>query len=98
MYVVGSEAPGGTFTSRIEKRRLSDGALCSAANCGTQFGTNGVVLGGGNPYALKAVVIDGTYLYAAGQANNGGLSWQYQKRNLSDGALVSGFGSGGVIE
>ena len=87
----------------IEKRRVADGALCTAANCGTTFGTNGVVT---QDIASSATEIaydtevdpSGGFIYVVGMDNAaGGGQWHIEKRNMLTGALVSGFGSGGIV-
>jgi hypothetical protein len=45
-----------------------------------------------------AITIDSTYMYVVGYDSlSGNVQWRVEKRNLSDGALVSGFGTGGVV-
>jgi hypothetical protein len=94
MYVVGQDDAG--FHWRMEKRRLSDGALCTAANCGTQFGTGGVAIGDTATEVANAIAVDSTYLYVAGLTSGGTANdWRVEKRLLTTGALVSGFGTSG---
>jgi hypothetical protein len=101
MYVVGEETNFYSGPWRIEKRRLSDGALCTAANCGTQFGTNGVITGAGTSRGARDVIHDGTYLYISGGDSSGSV--RIEKRRMSDGALCSAancgtqFGTNGVV-
>ncbi len=82
MYVAGRDD---TPDWRIEKRLLSSGALCTAANCGTEFGTAGVVTGAAASDLAYAIVIDGTYMYVAG--DNLPLDWRIERRRLTDGSL-----------
>ncbi len=47
---------------------------------------------------INAMASDGTYMYLAGLDSFGiDNRWRLEKRNLSDGALVSTFGTGGVV-
>jgi hypothetical protein len=45
------------------------------------------------------MAIDASYMYVAGFDNttSNGLEWRIEKRSLATGALVSSFGSGGVV-
>jgi hypothetical protein len=97
MYAAGADQVPGNYEARIEKRRLSDGSLVTA------FGTNGAIQE--NPSsgidAFYAIAIDTTrgYMYLAGEdAVNTNMQWRIEKRNLSDGALVGGFGASGIIQ
>ncbi|KKS25861.1 MAG: hypothetical protein UU87_C0009G0001, partial [Parcubacteria group bacterium GW2011_GWA2_42_11] len=85
MYVAGY---GSDNNWRIEKRLLFDGSLVSG------FGTSGVVTGAAESLWAYAIAIDSTNMYVAG--NDGSSSSRVEKRLLSDGTLVSGFGTGGV--
>ncbi|MCI0339943.1 MAG: hypothetical protein L0216_02125 [Planctomycetales bacterium] len=98
LYVVGTDdSPGaGDSQWRIEKRSLSTGALV------TRFGTGGTVTS--NPSVgsdvAQAVVSDGTALYVVGSDRSpgtGDYEWRIEKRSLSTGALVTAFGTGGVV-
>ena len=95
MYVVGVDSSPGNYQGRIEKRNLSDGALSAA------FGTSGVVTSNpstGTDYTT-GIAIDSTYMYVVGWDSSPGNNsqWRIEKRNLSDGALVTAFGTGGVV-
>jgi hypothetical protein len=90
MYVVGREG----WQWRIEKRSLTDGSLVSG------FGTGGVITG--NPSTDLnhpcGIAIDSTAMYVVGvDSSPGNWEWRIEKRSLTDGSLVSGFGTGGVI-
>lgn len=94
LYVSGYDGTGGNQW-RIEKRRTSDGALCTAANCGTAFATNGVYTNNisGNDDRIGALEIDPThsYLYVAGfDTSNGNTSWRVDKMLASTSALCTG--------
>jgi hypothetical protein len=90
MYVVGNDYALGKYQWRIEKRNLSDGVLVSG------FDMDGVVTGTAN-YAYD-ISIDTTYMYVVGwDYTPGNWQWRIEKRNLSDGVLVSGFGTGGIV-
>lgn len=90
LYVVGGDTAGW----RIQKRSLVDGSLISG------FGTAGNIafdtgMGSDVPYR---VATDSTGLYVVGaDASPGNLQWRIEKRGLTDGALVSSFGTAGVV-
>jgi hypothetical protein len=90
MYVIGTDEIPGNWEWRIEKRSLTDGSLVS------EFGTGGVITS--NPRRTYncpiAIAIDTTAMYVVGRE---GWQWRIEKRSLTDGSLVSGFGTGGVI-
>lgn len=87
MYVVGEN--GGDW--RVEKRATSNGALVGG------FGSSGAIDVSVLLASLSAydVATDGTYLYVVGFEES---SWRIEKRSLSTGSLVSGFGTSGVIK
>jgi len=94
MYVVGHDSSPGNEQWRMEKRSLADGSLVSG------FGTGGVVAG--NPSTdsdgAVAIAIDSTAMYVVGyDSSPGNNQWRIEKRSLTDGSLVSGFGTGGVV-
>jgi len=105
MYVVGSyEDDPNPRQWAIEKRRLSDGANCTAANCGgTEFGTLGQVIGptefttpDQSPGYVIDLAIDSSYIYVVGDDSAGtGGRWHIEKRDIADGSLVAAFGTGG---
>jgi hypothetical protein len=87
MYVAGRNTSG--LGIRVEKRLLSTGLLDS------NFGTNGVVVGGDTTGKNgSGIAIDSTYMYVVGQDNN--LDGHTEKRLLSTGAVDSNFGTNGV--
>jgi hypothetical protein len=96
MYVVGWDGSPEEWEDcqwRIEKRSLADGSLV------TGFGTGGVVTG--NPGAVRDaaqdIAIDSTAMYVVGYDNSPIYSrWRIEKRSLTDGSLVTAFGTGGV--
>jgi len=95
MYVVGYDYSPGNSQWRIEKRSLADGSLVSG------FGVGGVVTG--NPSTdwdiTSSIAIDSTTMYVVGYDYSPGNSqWRIEKRSLTDGSLVSGFGTGGVVK
>ncbi|MDI6787838.1 MAG: hypothetical protein QME51_05660 [Planctomycetota bacterium] len=95
MYVAGFDSTGGGQW-RIEKRNLSNGALVTSP----VFGTSGVVTSNpsGGADESRAIVIDGSFMYVAGyDASNTDWQWRIEKRNLSNGALVTTFGTNGVV-
>ncbi|MDI6788126.1 MAG: Ig-like domain-containing protein [Planctomycetota bacterium] len=94
MYVVGYDQAAGSERWRIEKRDLFSGALVSG------FGTNGVSTSNpsiGNDIAWQ-IAIDSQYMYVVGcDQLPGNRQWRIEKRNLSNGALVAGFGTNGIV-
>jgi hypothetical protein len=95
LYPVGREN-GAIF--HIQKRRMSDGALCTAANCGTAFDTDGRVSdnysAGDDTFFASAV--DSQSVYAAGYSN-AEEAVHVQKRDKLTGVLDTNFGIGGRI-
>jgi hypothetical protein len=99
LYIVGSDevaSPGITTGWRIEKRDIVTGATI------TGFGTDGFI---SDPSAefdeALDIAIDTNYMYVAGydsKTTNFDDEWRIEKRNLSDGSLVTSFGSGGIIQ
>ena len=94
MYVVGYDYSPGNYQWRIEKRSLTDGSLVPS------FGTGGVVTSNPSTSAEMAydIAIDSTAMYVVGlDGSPGNNQWRIEKRNLTDGSLVPGFGTGGVV-
>lgn len=96
LYLVGFDSSAGDRGWRIEKRQATDGQLDAG------FGASGAVTANpsGGPDEATGLVLDGSSLYVIGVdevAGAGDWRWRIEKRQLSDGALVSGFGSGGVV-
>ena len=94
MYVVGYDWSPGNYQWRIEKRSLADGGLV------TLFGVGGVATT--NPSTqidvANAMAIDSTAMYVVGyDSSPGDYQWRIEKRSLTDGSLVPGFGTGGVV-
>ncbi len=105
LYVAGYDNVPGNIEWRIEKRNKTTGALCiSGVECASgTFGVGGVATT--NPSAnidrIYALAIDDTYMYVAG--HDGAISaadgqWRIEKRNLSDGALVTAFDGDGIVQ
>jgi len=94
MYVVGYDYSPGNDQWRIEKRSLADGGLV------TGFGTGGVITSDpstGTDVAVS-IAIDSTAMYVVGyDYSPGNDQWRIEKRSLADGGLVTGFGTGGVV-
>jgi predicted RNA-binding protein with PUA domain len=94
MYVVGYDSSSGDWQWRIEKRGLADGSLVPG------FGTGGVVTSDPTTYADVAysIAIDSTAMCVVGyDYSPGNEQWRIEKRNLTDGSPVPGFGTGGVV-
>jgi formylmethanofuran dehydrogenase subunit C len=94
MYVVGYDSSFGISQWRIEKRSLADGSLVPG------FGTGGVVTGNHStgPDVAFGIAIDSTAMYVIGyDFSPGNEQWRIEKRSLTDGSLISAFGTGGVV-
>jgi len=94
IYAGGSDSSPGNHRWRIEKRDLATGDLI------TGFGSSGVIAH--NPSSgsdiVRALVVDATGLFAGGyDAIPGNDQWRIEKMDLTTGALISAFGSAGVI-
>ncbi|MCI0341664.1 MAG: hypothetical protein L0216_11045 [Planctomycetales bacterium] len=96
LFVGGFDSSPGDRQWRIEKRLLSDGSLDLA------FGASGVITS--NPSTgqdeVSAIAWDGTDLFVVGfdeGPGTGDFQWRIEKRSGVSGALVSGFGSSGVV-
>lgn len=94
VYAAGYDSSPGNQQWRIEKRNLSTGALVAA------FGSSGVVTT--NPSSghdqIRTIAIDETGIYVGGyDLSPGNAQWRIEKRDLTTGALISTFGTGGVI-
>ena len=100
LYIVGSDFTSGSEGWRIEKRNYNDGSLV------TGFGTGGVISenpGTTSPAVAWGVRSDGTNIYIGGYDSITTTptlisNWRIEKRLVSNGSLVSGFGTGGVVE
>lgn len=97
LYVSGNDQIPSNYELRIEKRSPTTGAFVTA------FGIGGVVtenLSSGDDGA-SAVAVDGTGVYVVGFDQFPGpndYEWFIEKHNLSDGSLISSFGSSGVVQ
>jgi hypothetical protein len=96
LYAVGVQAIApGDLGWRIEKTRLSDGALF------TQFGPGGAVTENPSPGDDRptALAVDDSFLYVAGfdeRPGAGDAEWRIEKRVVASGQLVKSFGEDGV--
>ncbi|MFA7309014.1 MAG: hypothetical protein WC045_02990 [Patescibacteria group bacterium] len=94
MYIAGYDVTPGNARWRIEKRSKSTGFTDFG------FGTLGVIttdVSGGDDYA-RSITADSSYIYIAGvDATSSNNRWRIEKRNKSNGTLVSGFGTSGVV-
>ena len=94
VYVVGFDANLPTFYYewRLEKRNSTSGA--SLWDLSEQISTSG-----GNDVA-NAAAVDASGLYIVGfdsASTNGHFEWRIEKRNLTTGAFIGTFGTGGAI-
>lgn len=97
LYLAGSEFIAGRYIWRIERRDKNSGNLMPAFN-GT--GVLNVDVGGYYQF-LHAMQVDADAIYLAGSDNGCGSyahDWRIEKRDRLTGALVGGFGSGGVVQ
>lgn len=94
-YIVGYEWPAPSdYKWRVEKRSLTDGSLISS------FGTGGVVTSDPSADMDQAygVAVDATGVYIVGYDRSPpDPKWRIEKRSLTNGALISSFGTGGVV-
>ncbi len=104
IYVVGSDEGNGNTQWRLDKRRASDAAACTAANCGTLFGTAGTYTSNPSNRAddILSLQVDdaGGAIYLGGfdgAVANNNSQWRIEKINLLTGALITGFGTNGVV-
>jgi hypothetical protein len=96
LYLAGYDSVPGNGEWHVEKRSLGDCALDAS------FGTGGVSRSNPTfnwdvPYAIA---VGAGHLYAAGMDGLLGIGndqWRIEKRGTSSGALVGGFGLGGVV-
>lgn len=104
--VPGAGGVSGDCEWRIEKRNISDGSLVSG------FGTGGVVTSNPSTADDKAtsIAIGTSTMFVAGWYSisscyeskspnitpSGNCGWRIEKRNLSDGSLVTSFGTSGA--
>lgn len=97
IYIGGFEQIGvGDLAWRIEKRDRVTGALDAA------FGAGGAVTSnpGGQIDAVGAMAIDASGLYIVGPDRSPGVAnsqWRIEKRDRITGALITAFGTAGVI-
>jgi hypothetical protein len=96
LYAVGYDSAPGNGRWHIQKRDATTGALVAA------FGSGGVVTADPSVATdvATSVVVDSSYLYAAGYASAaGGVDhrWRIEKRNKITGVLVPAFGSAGIV-
>lgn len=96
VYVAGFDSGPSNMEWRIEKRSKATGALDITFGPGA----TGVVISNPSPGEdqPRALSIDATAMYIAGYDSFPGFpQWRIEKRTLSTGSLVSGFGSNGVV-
>lgn len=93
VYIAGLYNPTpGDEAWRIEKRLITDGSLVAT------FGSGGVLTE--NPSTAndvpRGMVVDSSFMYVVGNSGTS-AQWRIEKRQLSDGSLVAGFGTAGVV-
>lgn len=87
----------------MQKRRVADGALCTSTNCSVAFGTNGRItqdIASSTTERAYDVDVDASagHIYVVGMDNAlGGGQWHIEKRDMRSGALVTAFGTGGIV-
>ncbi len=91
LYIGGYDDSSGTRNWRVEKRLITTGALV------TSFDSDGKLqIAGTDDYVMR-MVFSGSDIVLAGRTNDPSYSWRVEKRSSSTGALVTGFGSNGVV-
>lgn len=104
IYIAGSDEGNGNTAWRLDKRRASDAAACTAANCGVQFGTAGTY--NSNPSSrrdsINSLQVDDAAgaIYMAGYdgvIGNGNQQWRIEKIDLNTGLIATSFGTSGVV-
>jgi len=96
LYVVGYDFTAGVNPEiRIERRDMDTGGLVG------EFGTGGIITESPSGYGIPfAVTLDSGGFYVAGfdtGGTGGADQWRIEKRELGSGALINGFGTGGVV-
>lgn len=95
LYLAGYDSSGVDNQWHIEKRSTSDGSLVSA------FGTNGVVTNDPSTGAdqILAIASSSDALFFGGYDTAAGAGqWRIEKRDATDGSLVTAFDTDGVIQ
>ncbi|MCR9144731.1 MAG: hypothetical protein NXI24_21005 [bacterium] len=96
LYAVGfREVSPGQKEWRIEKRDLTTGNLIPAFNGG---GFIDAPAGAGTQTQARSLALDASFMYVVGVSLAGNNQWRIEKRNLSDGALVTAFDGDGVLD
>ncbi len=96
VYIGGYDSAIGSRQWRVEVRRTNDGALNAS------FALSGVLVADPSTGIdeITALSITGGALHLVGfdeSPGSGDSQWRVEQRNLGSGALVSSFGSGGVV-
>ncbi len=91
LYVAGlDQSPGLDWQWRIEKRFLTTGALAGTFTSNPSTGDD----------AAFGITVDASYMYVVGYdgaPGAGNFEWRIEKRWLTDGSLVAGFGASGAV-
>ncbi len=102
LFVSGySTANNGKTQWTMIKMRTSDAALCTAANCGTQFASSGTFTedptnGDDKILALQVdSAANAIYIGGSEEYSNGKFQWRIDKLSVDAGALVTAFGGSG---
>ena len=93
IYVAGSDKSAGAGRWRVEKRNVSDGSIVWTITSDPHSTCNDI---------SYAIAVDSTGIYVAGQANAAGACgyyrWRVEKRSLTTGALITSFGTNGIVD
>ena len=93
IYVAGSDKSAGAGRWRVEKRNVSDGSIAWTITSDPHSTCNDI---------SYAIAVDSTGIYVAGQANAAGACgyyrWRVEKRSLTDGSLITSFGTNGIVD
>ena len=95
MYVAGYDSIGVDNEWRIEKRNTSDGELVTA------FGVNGATTTDPSTGAdqILAIASSSDAIFLGGyDTGTGGGQWRIEKRDATDGSLVTAFDTDGIIQ
>ncbi len=102
LYLAGyTTAPSGRTDWKMQKMLASSAALCTAVNCGTEFGTAGTYTS--DPTArddqILALQVDSAsgaiYISGFEQDTTNSKQWRIEKITLGAGTLVAAFGGSG---
>jgi hypothetical protein len=95
MYIAGYDSSGVDNQWRLEKRNLSDGELVTA------FDTDGIVTtdpSTGSDQIFAIATTSGAVFIAGNDLATGAGQWRIEKRDITDGSLITAFDDDGIIQ